>query len=452
MSEDGYSSDDDVTINFDGTSLGSESERLQEQQDRESSDGSSKPPLHTPGSRQVHSHADDTKPRKNLSRLESAGKRNSEQRNDGTVPERDPIDHHRVSECGNTSQDGDKVIGEDYKFNETLLKETCTSFHGILSDDIVAGKRELLKDRQFLQGRLYDVMTYVMAQKGLSLNQVLLEYSHSKLQYKRYGRIPVRPKVDIALCRHVPGNKVKIITAIMINKTCAGYEPDVRSLRLDMIRLAYLIRERGCSWGFYIFLGQAEELQWLDIRKATHRERINETYTDVLLKRDVALLPNIRKGASLPATYTKTVILNCTGDEFCVRLYRIEAGNRLWNEHQDDLTRLLFLKQSYFTTDRRQPVDTSATVKLEEVRQMLIKTREFLQAKLENSARSTFSAAKHLWGEIRSHAQLSDEQKMEIEYMKEHLKFLHGWLQEEALEPPENDSHSKLVDFMFYCT
>lgn len=228
-------------------------------------------------------------------------------------------------------------ISDHYNYSEQLMKDSVMALHGIILQDIKLGKKELLKDSKFLQGRLYETLTYILSRQGKDVEQVILEHGHPKLKYLR-SRTIIQPKVDLILAKRKP--ELIFITAAMLKKDSTGYQPDIRSVKTDMARLAYLVLERAVRWGFFIWTGTLDELRhWqmcFNYDELCQAEG-NKT-SHIILRRDAMTLPRV--GHPIPAFYQAELLLNRIAPEFCIRLYRITPEMTMWEDKDDDVSRL----------------------------------------------------------------------------------------------------------------
>ena len=164
----------------------------------------------------------------------------------------------------------------------------------------------------------------------------MLEYEHPRLKYLR-GRTVIQPKIDVVLARRKP--ELLFITCLLLRKRTAGYEPDSRSVRSDMARLAYLVLERACQWGFYLWIGPLEELKHFEMTNSYSAlvEADGEKRTYIVLQKHTLVLPRV--GKPIPSTFQTTLLLNRIAPDFCLRLYRIEPEMTMWDDKEDDVAR-----------------------------------------------------------------------------------------------------------------
>ncbi|XP_033103823.1 uncharacterized protein LOC117106552 [Anneissia japonica] len=229
-------------------------------------------------------------------------------------------------------------ISDAYHYSELLLQDTCMALYGIIEQDIKLGKKELLKDSKFIQGRFYETMTYIMSRQEKDVDQVLLEYSIPRLKYIR-GSTVVEPQIDVVLVKRNPD--LVFVTAIVMTKPAEAYRPDVRSVRSDMARLAYMVLERIVRWGFYLWVGTLDELRNMELTKNFKELCAADGMVEsqIVFRNDTLLLPRV--GKPLPSSFTKTLLLNRLSGNFCLRLYRIEPEMTMWEERDDDVERLI---------------------------------------------------------------------------------------------------------------
>ncbi|XP_070577757.1 uncharacterized protein [Ptychodera flava] len=327
-------------------------------------------------------------------------------------------------------------ISDSYQYSEGLIKDACLALHGIIIQDIKLGKKELLKDNRFVQGRLYEILTYLLGRQEKDVEQILLEYEHPKLQYLK-GKTIVNPKVDIMFAKMRP-EKVHV-TGIMLRKSGRGYEPDERYMRSDMSRLAFMILEQGCRWGFYIWTGNIDELHWMDMSKHVPVDMKNR---DVVLSKEAELLPNV--GKPLPASFTKTMVMNRVTGEFCLRVYRIEPEMTFWNEDVGDAERL---KEFYSGYKMKAPGYGSWDVseQIQDIRRQLIKVRDYLEADLIDHARAMLMVTKVLFIDMVTVKDLKSNEIDESDYLKEHLTFLREKIKDAIAAIREQESPSSSV-------
>ncbi|XP_077869129.1 uncharacterized protein LOC144360115 [Saccoglossus kowalevskii] len=307
------------------------------------------------------------------------------------------------------------VMSDTYQYSEKLVHDACVALHGIIAQDIKRGKEELLKDAKFIQGRLYEIVTYLMDQQtNVSSNKVILEYEHPSLRYL-IGETNVCPKIDLLVSKTKP--REMPITSIMLRKSSRGYEPDKRSMRLDMTRLAYLILERRCKWSFYIWIGTAEKLHWMDMSKHVPLEMKNR---EVVLSRDARLLPRAKP---IPGSFTKSMLVNRYSTEFCLRVYRIEPEMTPFDDDDDDMDRL---KQFYSGYKIKAPGCGTLDVsdQLKDIRKQLLKVRDYIEAGLIDHAKAMLLLSKVLFVDMVTVKKLSSKEIDESDYLKEHLSYL----------------------------
>lgn len=328
-------------------------------------------------------------------------------------------------------------ISDSYQYSEQLMKDTCLALHGIILQDIEMGKKELLKDARFFQGRFYETLTYLLSRHDKDLDQVILEYEHPKVKYMR-SRTIIQPKVDVMLVKRKP--ELQFITALMMRKSSTGYEPDVRDPRSDMARLAYMVLERACRWGFYIWIGTLDELRWWELVKnyssLCHAEGTKES--QIVLRRDTLLLPRV--GKPLPASFNKTLLVNRIAPAFCIRLYRIEPESTMWEEKDDDVARLY----EYYSTKQ---IHTSYGMwaiadSIRNVRKQVLKVRDYLDAGLFDRARAMLMMAKVMFTDLVVVKQLEQEEIEETDYLKQVMDALKQRVQD-GIEESKSSSSSE---------
>lgn len=164
----------------------------------------------------------------------------------------------------------------------------------------------------------------------------MMEYEHPRLKYLR-GRVVIQPKIDLVLARRKP--EQVSVSALMLRKRTAGYEPDSRSVRSDMARLAYLVLERAFQWAFYLWIGPIEELRHFEMMNsyAALCEADGQKRNYIVLQKHTLVLP--RLGKPIPSTFQTTLLLNRISPDFCLRLYRIEPEMTMWDDKDDDVAR-----------------------------------------------------------------------------------------------------------------
>ncbi|XP_071509748.1 uncharacterized protein [Diadema antillarum] len=317
-------------------------------------------------------------------------------------------------------------ISDTFLYSQQLLVDTCIALHGIILQDLSMGKRELLKDPLFIQARLYETITYIMKQQDKTLDQVMLEYEHPRLKYLR-GRTVIQPKIDVVLAKRKP--ELLFVTALMLRKRTAGYEPDVRSVRSDMARLAYLVLERAVQWGFYLWIGPLEELKHFEIlnRYSSLCEADGQRKSYIVLQKHTLVLPRV--GKPIPSTFQTTLLLNRISPDFCLRLYRIEPEMTMWDDKEDDVARLY---EFYSSTTS---IHTGYGMwgigdQIKNVRNQLLKIRDYVEASLFDRARAMLMMARVMFTDLVVVKNLEREEIEEANYMKHHIDELKARIEE----------------------
>ncbi|XP_071497604.1 uncharacterized protein [Diadema antillarum] len=333
-------------------------------------------------------------------------------------------------------------IDDSYKYSSLLLEDTCVALHGILLQDIKLGKQELFKEAKFIQSRLYETLTYILQRQGKSLDQVMMEFAHQKLKYLR-SRTVVQPLIDMALAKQEP--EQLLISAIMLRKKTAGYEPDVRSARSDMARLAYLIQEKVFRFGFYIWMGTLEELRHYEMthKLSTLSESEGELKNFLVLKKHTLVLPRI--GKPIPSTFMTTLLMNRIAPEFCIRLYRVEPETTMWDDREDDVARL----HDYYSSIAQLNTGYGmwgVSGQIRNVRNQLMKVRDYLEASLFDRARAMLMMARVMFTDLVVVKSLEPEDVAECDYLKIHMEFLKAEIKE-GMDKDQGLSSSEDSDY-----
>ncbi|XP_030855478.1 uncharacterized protein LOC100893630 [Strongylocentrotus purpuratus] len=325
----------------------------------------------------------------------------------------DPSDPRR----GHMSKMKFPNISDTYLYSQQLLVDTCIALHGIILQDLSMGKRELLKDSFFIQGRFYETVTYIMKQQDKTLDQVMMEYEHPRLKYLR-GRVVIQPKIDLVLARRKP--EQVSVSALMLRKRTAGYEPDSRSVRSDMARLAYLVLERAFQWGFYLWIGPIEELRHFEMMNsyAALCEADGQKRNYIVLQKHTLVLP--RLGKPIPSTFQTTLLLNRISPDFCLRLYRIEPEMTMWDDKDDDVARL------YDFYSGSGSIHTGLGMwgisdQIKNVRTQLMKIRDYVEASLFDRARAMLMMARVMFTDLVVVKNLERDEIEETNYIKHHM-------------------------------
>ncbi|KAJ8044515.1 hypothetical protein HOLleu_07285 [Holothuria leucospilota] len=317
-------------------------------------------------------------------------------------------------------------ISDHYNYSEQLLKDATMALHGIILQDIKLGKKELLKDSKFIQGRLYETLTYLLSRQGKDVEQVILEHDHPKLKYLR-SRTIIQPKIDLVLAKRKP--ELVFITATMLRKDSSGYHPDYRSVRTDMARLAYLVLERAVRWGFFIWAGTLEELRhWQLCYNYEELCKAEGTKTShIVLRRDAMILPRV--GHPIPAFYQCRLVLNRIAPEFCVRLYRVEPEMTMWEDKDDDEKRLkeFYKMQSQLHTGYGM---WGINEQIRNVRGQVAKVREYVHASLFDHARGLLMMARVMFTDLVVVKTLNAKEIEETDYLKTHMLELRKEIEE----------------------
>ncbi|XP_063958447.1 uncharacterized protein LOC129265870 [Lytechinus pictus] len=329
-------------------------------------------------------------------------------------------------------------IDNHYKYNRLVMEDTCAALYGIILQDIRMGKAELLKEAKFIQGRLYETLTYILERQGKTLDQVMMEFEHSKMKYLR-SRTIVQPRIDMVLAQQEP--QQQLITAIMIRKRTAGYEPDVRSVRSDMARLAYLILEKVFRFAFYIWIGTLEELRHQEMTHSltTLCEAEGEIKNHLVLRKHTLVMPRI--GKPIPSTFMTTLLVNKISPDFCVRLYRVEPESSMWDDREDDVTRLhdFYSSNSQLNTGYGM---WGISGQISNVRNQVKKVRDYVEANLFDRARAMLMMARVMFTDLLVVKNLEKDDAEETDYLKHLLDELKVEIQQE-LEKREGLSTSE---------
>ncbi|XP_033631520.1 uncharacterized protein LOC117293341 [Asterias rubens] len=330
-------------------------------------------------------------------------------------------------------------VSDSYQYSEQLFKDACLALHGIILQDIHLGKKELLKDPKFLQGRLYDTCTYILSRHEKDLEQIILEHDHPKLKYLR-SRTVVQPRVDVMLAKRRP--ELVFVSSLMIRKGSAGYEPDVREPRSDMARLAYMLLERCCRWGFYLWVGTLKELRAFDMVYSFSElaEAAEGTKSSqIVLKRDAILLPRV--GKPLPSSFRKTLLVNRVDPEFCLRLYRIEPEMTMWEDKEEDAERL----QDFYTGSHQLHTSYGmwgVSEQMLNVRRQLFKVRDYTDAALYDRAHAMLMMARVMFTDLVVVKKLDEREIDETDFMKRVMDKLRTRIRE-GLRALEDSSSSE---------
>ncbi|XP_038073757.1 uncharacterized protein LOC119741889 [Patiria miniata] len=327
-------------------------------------------------------------------------------------------------------------ISDSYQYSEQLFKDACLALHGIILQDIHLGKKELLKDPKFLQGRLYDTCTYILSRHEKDLEQIILEYEHPKLKYLR-SRTMVQPKVDVMMAKRRP--ELVLVSALMIRKGSAGYEPDVREPRSDMARLAYMILERCCRWGFYLWVGTLKELRAFDLVYSFSElsQAKGTKSSQIVLKRDAILLPRV--GKPLPSSFRKTLLVNRVDPEFCLRLYRVEPEMTMWEDKEEDVERL----QDFYSSSKQ--LHTSYGTwgvfeQMQNVRRQVMKVRDYTDAAQYERAHAMLMMARVMFTDLVVVKKLDERDIDETDFLKRVMDKLKARIREGLRDREESSS------------
>ncbi|XP_071962302.1 uncharacterized protein [Antedon mediterranea] len=317
-------------------------------------------------------------------------------------------------------------ISDEYHYSELLIQDTCLALYGIITQDIKLGKKELLKDSKFIQCRFYETMTYIMSRQEKDLNQVLMEYRLPRLRYVR-GSIVIEPLVDVLLARRQPDTVS--ITALYLKKASNAYNPDVRTVRSDMARLAYMVLDRIIRWGFYLWIGTLDELRKMELTK-DYKELSSAEGTvesQIVFRKDTLVIPRI--GKPLPASFTKTLLVNRLSGDFCLRLYRIEPEMTTWGNRDDDLDRLI----EYYRNHQKMYAGHGTWEvheQINNIRRQLKKVRDYIDAELYNRARAALMVTRVMYTDLTVVKKMNNRQLDETDFLKSHIDEMKNVIEE----------------------
>ncbi|XP_078583916.1 uncharacterized protein LOC144866425 [Branchiostoma floridae x Branchiostoma japonicum] len=190
--------------------------------------------------------------------------------------------------------------------NEKMVIRACKQLQEKLNGKSTCYKRNLLRDENFMQWKLYETMTHFSPETNIMVN-----YEHSLLN--------TDCTVDLAI--GATDDQTFPPTVIEIKNGKRGAQP--KSVRSNLARLSFLLHNNGCNEGFFIWMGTRLALDLFDAGNSCGLDYEQKL---VVRPRDVSRISR-RGNYPIPATFSRKIIYSsCEGGgkyNLCVRVYKV---------------------------------------------------------------------------------------------------------------------------------
>ncbi|KAI8513780.1 hypothetical protein Bbelb_081040 [Branchiostoma belcheri] len=211
--------------------------------------------------------------------------------------------------------------------NEKMVIRSCKQLQEKLNGKSTCYKRNLLRDENFMQWKLYETMSHLSPETNIMVN-----YEHSLLN--------TDCTVDLAV--GATDEQTFPPTVLEIKNGKRGAQP--KSVRSNLARLAFLLHNNGCNEGFFVWMGSRIALDLFDAGNSCGldyeqgelhrlwRDHVGIRWEGGISKQKLVVRPRdvsriSRKGNyPIPATFSRKVIYSsCEGGgkyNMCVRVYK----------------------------------------------------------------------------------------------------------------------------------
>ncbi|XP_078701315.1 uncharacterized protein LOC144927634 [Branchiostoma floridae x Branchiostoma belcheri] len=227
----------------------------------------------------------------------------------------------------------------------SFLDDVAAALYRSVNRDIRAGKRQLVKDEQFMKARLYDCMCDEMEKSGRAddIRHVEMEVTHNLLTPAKMEEELPLPTTSF-VC-----NFKGCTLAMEVKRVTDKFKGEFQTIRDAFAKMAYLLAHKGCDIGYVFVYGTVGDFSRFDLSHRCVPMTGEFGELDVILSRDTRIIRQFARHTlkTIPWCFRKEMRTNLVPEKekfgvFCVRLYSVRATSKgqQFSERTSDSERL----------------------------------------------------------------------------------------------------------------
>ncbi|XP_066263924.1 uncharacterized protein [Branchiostoma lanceolatum] len=227
----------------------------------------------------------------------------------------------------------------------SFLDDVAAALFRSVNRDIRAGKKQLVKDEQFMKARLYDCICDELEKSGRAddIRHVEMEATHSLLTPAKMEEELPLPTTSF-IC-----NFSKCKVAVEVKRVTDKFKGEFQSIRDAFAKMAYFVAHKGCDIGYVFAYGTVGDFSRFDLSHRCVPMTGEFGELDVILSRDTRIIRQFARHGlkTIPWCFRKEMRANLVPEKekfgvFCVRLYSVRATSRgqQFSENTSDSERL----------------------------------------------------------------------------------------------------------------